>query len=372
MSGPIARGVLAVAVRLLPDARRERCREEWSADLRDAPAAGVSSMQLVAGAFGVVLRVPRSPEAFGLTQGALAGRRLRWSAACLAAAAFLMLGLLFTMPFTSSASPFEGARSVAQAVAVLVAATGLIWLAAATHGLLANRGLALRWTLTGAVVLVVVPVIAMGMAVIVPMTMFAGMFAGLVLALLAWGVPIDRDAARRRTWPGLPARLGTRATALVGAVVVLGGAAFAVVHILVWNPRSKVPALALPEIYAQMAERGEPAGAAATWAIVWGATWVPLALLLLATAIFGDRGVLRNLDARRTARVSIAAIAGIGFTQWVAGFSMGMSIADAFAVSGGDSAISGLLLTAAATAAGVIVALRVLPPASVASTRVTA
>jgi hypothetical protein len=41
-------------------------------------------------------------------------------------------------------------------------------------------------------------------------------------------------------------------------------------------------------------------------------------------------------------------------------------VADAFAVGGGDSALSGLLLTLAATAAGLIVALRVLPPASVA------
>lgn len=156
-------------------------------------------------------------------------------------------------------------------------------------------------------------------------------------------------------------------TALVGTLVVLGEAALAVAHILVWNPSAKVPGLTVPEIYAQMAARSEPAGDAVIWAVVWGATWVPLGLLFLATAIFGNRGPLRRLDARRVARAALVALIGIGFTQRVAGFSMGMSVADAFAVSGGDSALSGLLLTAAATVAGAIVALRVLPPASVAA-----
>ena len=365
MSGRIARGGLAVAVKLLPDARRERYREEWSADLRDAPYAGVSGAQLVAGAFGVVLRSPRSAEAFGLTPTALAGRRLRWSVAWIAASAALALGSLFTRPFQDG-GVFGDTPEVDLAVA-LFGAVGLIWLAAATHGLLAARGAGLRWSATLGAVVFAVPALAVVAVAVMPMMMLGGLLAGVATFVFAWALPADADPERRRTWPGLPARLGTRATALVGALVVLGGAALAVVHILIWNPLSKVPGLTLPEIYSQMAARSEPAEAAVAWAVVWGVTWVPLGLLFLATAIFGNRGVLRRLDARRVARAALVALIGIGFTQWVAGFSMGMSVADAFAVSGGDSALSGLLLTAAATAAGVIVALRVLPPASAAA-----
>lgn len=359
----MARSALAAAVRLLPDGRRERYREEWSADLRDAPVAGVSSAQLVAGAFGVVLRTPRSPEAFGLTPRALAGRRLRWSVAWIAAAATLALGSMFTRPFMDGGS-FGDARSALLAVIALAGGAGLVWLAAAVHGMLAARTAGLRWAATLGVVVFAVPALAVASVAVMPMMMLGGLLAGVATFVFAWALPADPD--RRRTWPGLPARLGTRATALVGALVVFGGAALAVVHILVWNPSSKVPGLSIPEIYAQMAARGEPAGLAVTWAIVWGANWVPLGLLFLATAVFGNRGVLRRLDARRIARATLVALIGIGFTQWVAGFSMGMSVADAFAVSGGDAALSGLLLTAAATAAGVIVALRVLPPTSAA------
>jgi hypothetical protein len=366
MSGRIARGALDVAVRLLPDARRERYREEWSADLRDAPAAGVSSAQLVSGAFGVVLRAPRSPEAFGLSQGALTGRRLRWAAAWVTAAAMLALGSMFTSPFLDGGA-FGDARSIVLAVVALVGGVGLIWLAAAMHGLLAQRRAALRWTVSLGIIVLSVPVLAALAFTVMPMMILGGMVAGVVTLVFTWALPAEADPERRRTWPGLPARLGTRATALIGALVVLGGAAFSVVHILVWNPLSKVPGLSLPELYAQMSDRGEPAGAAVAWAVVWGATWVPLGLLFLATAIFGNRGILRRLDARRVARAALVALVGIGFTQWVAGFSMGMSVADAFAVGGGDSALSGLLLTVAATAAGLIVAMRVLPPASVAT-----
>ncbi|MFB9310671.1 hypothetical protein BJY17_003509 [Agromyces hippuratus] len=365
MSGRLARAGLAVAVRLLPDARRERYREEWAADLRDAPAAGVSTAQLVAGAFGVVLRAPRSPEAFGLTSSALAGRRLRWAAAWFAAAVSLALGSFFLTPFTAGGA-FGEVGSRVMVVVALVGGVGLVWLAAAVHGLLASRGAGLRWAVSLGVVLLTVPVVAMLTVALVPAMMLGGMLAGAATVVFAWALPAATDPERRRTWPGLPARLGTRATALVGAIVVLGGAAVGAVHILVWNPLSKVPGLALPEIYAQMADRGEPAGPAAAYALVWAATWAPLGLLFLATAVVGNRGTLRRLDARRIARASLVAVFGIGFTQWVGGFSMGMSIADAFAVSGGDSAVSGLLLTAAATVAGVIVALRVLPPASVA------
>ena len=364
MSARIPRGALAVAVRLLPGARRERYREEWSADLRDASTAGVSSAQLVAGAFGVVLRTPRSAEAFGLTPSALAGRRLRWSVAWIAAAATLAVGSFLTPPFTDDV--VGEVRSSLLVIAAVIGVIGTFWLAAAVHGLLAARGTGVRWAATLGVVIFAVPALAVLSVAVMPMLMLGGLLAGVATFVFAWGLPADGDPERRRTWPGLPARLGTRATALVGALVVVGGAALAVVHILVWNPLSKVPGLALPELYSQMADRGEPAGSAVTWAIVWGANWVPLGLLFLATAIFGNRGLLRRLDARRIARAALVALVGIGFTQWVAGFSMGMSVADAFAVSGGDSAPSGLLLTAAATAAGVIVALRVLPPSSAA------
>ncbi len=43
-------------------------------------------------------------------------------------------------------------------------------------------------------------------------------------------------------------------------------------------------------------------------------------------------------------------IASAGTTEWIAGFTMGMSLADTFAISGGDAAFSGLALHALSVA----------------------
>lgn len=111
-----------------------------------------------------------------------------------------------------------------------------------------------------------------------------------------------------------------------------------------------------------MRAAGESPSYAAGFVAVWALSWAPLVLCYLLVAIVGTRGRLARLDARRIARSALLALAAVGFGSWVAGFSMGMGVADAFAVSGGDAAWTGPALTAAATVCGVAAALRILPP----------
>ncbi|BDZ55875.1 hypothetical protein GCM10025870_29480 [Agromyces marinus] len=86
-----------------------------------------------------------------------------------------------------------------------------------------------------------------------------------------------------------------------------------------------------------------------------------LALVFVAVALAGRRGVLVRLDARRIARTALVAVAGVGLSVWVAGFGMGISIADAFMTSGGDAAGTGALLAVVWVAAGIAAAVRLIP-----------
>ncbi|MGW9168324.1 hypothetical protein [Agromyces sp. NPDC055658] len=353
---------IAAAVRLLPDARRDRYREEWLADLAGADSAGVSRAQVIAGALRSAAVVPRTPETFGVSARGLARRRLRWASAFVVAASVMMLGAFLVLPALG-----EGLGRVAGAVLVALiaacASAGTCWAAFAVHGALAGRRPGLRWASTIGVVVAVPLAVASAMAMLLPMSII-GFIGGPVVAALAVGLPIGAEAGLRRTTPGLPARFGTRATASVGAAAVFSAAVVGVAHVLVVNPMAKLPGLSLDEIYRQMAARGEsPLGAAAP-VVVWGLGWVLLALVFLATALVGDRGLLRNLDARRIARATLVALACIGFTQWIAGFGMGMSIADVFFTDGTAASSIGSVLVVVGTTAGVIAALRALPPGS--------
>ncbi|QTX04179.1 hypothetical protein [Agromyces archimandritae] len=180
------------------------------------------------------------------------------------------------------------------------------------------------------------------------MVLLALLLGGLPLAVAGLLLPIEADPAARRTRPGIPARIGVRATALIAACGVSAMVAFAALHILVWNPTAKLPGMQLAEIYAAMAARGEPPGLAVGWVVAWAAGWAPLVAVFAAVAVLGPRGLLRNLDARRVARLVVLAVVGIGFGHWAAGFSMGMSLADAFGTSGSDAAPGGMVLIAAA------------------------
>ncbi|WP_197060580.1 hypothetical protein [Arthrobacter sp. L77] len=122
--------------------------------------------------------------------------------------------------------------------------------------------------------------------------------------------------------------------------------AYAVVgtlQILVWNPLAAVPGLGLPEIYRQMREAREPM--AVNLVVIWGVTGVALGLMV------GLLGTLRRWSAPRIAALYLCVITLGAPSHVVASFNPGMSLADAFAIGGGDYTIWGAVLYGVSAAA---------------------
>lgn len=357
-----AEGWLRGALLLLPDGLRPRYREEWLGSLRDAHELDVPRAAIVRGAYLTALGTPRSPAAFGLTPGELGFRRLRWAAAWFAAALVLLNGG-WLVPGEALPAPLASLVSTGlTGLAIVAAGSGAVAATIGLRTLLPVRRPWLGWLLAAgialagaAVVLALLGVFALAFALLL------GYVAGLGLVVIATAWPIAREPALRRTVPGIPARLGVRRSALLAAATLLAALVVAVMHLLVWNPMAKVPGLGLAEIYAELAARGEHPSLGIGFVLAWAAMWLPLVLLFLAVAVVGPRGPLRNLDERRVARSALTGLALLGFGVFVAGFNLGMSLADAFMISGGDAALSGALLTAGATVAGIAACLRIIP-----------
>jgi hypothetical protein len=176
-----------------------------------------------------------------------------------------------------------------------------------------------------------------------------------VVALVAVGVVAVARAiaapARGRTGsrpPGyataaaatLPPRRRVALASVFGALNLLLIAA-GVLHILVWNPLARVPGLGLAEIAARMQAVGEGTTSGAM-VVTWAAFWALATVLYVAAC-----GVPRIAPILASRHIAVAGLLIIGGTcgfHWMAGFSMGMSLADTFATSGGDAALSGPLL----------------------------
>ncbi|GAA2031603.1 hypothetical protein GCM10009819_14390 [Agromyces tropicus] len=203
--------------------------------------------------------------------------------------------------------------------------------------------------------------LAVGLAVALPVTVwFTGTAhsAFLILlalaaavggyALIAFGISEHREDPRSRS-------------RVVTAVAVLAAAEFGVIvlgtlHLLVWNPMAKVPHLALPQLYEALIDRqGVLDGGPVAWAL--GAT---LATVAGGIAAIGGarRGVVTPHD---TVTGGLLLIHATTFFLWWAGFGLGLTIADAFAVSGGDASPVGSLLAlvgAGCLAAAILMQLR--------------
>lgn len=146
------------------------------------------------------------------------------------------------------------------------------------------------------------------------------------------------------------AQMGKRLSLLVGPVVVALYAAVMVLTIVVWDPAAAVPALTYPEIVAGLGDAGVNVTAAAIGLIVWGTVGVLLALVLSALGFTG------HLGRGAVIRGQLAVIAAGAPAYFFGSFSLGMDVADTFAVSGGDHtplggvlyAVSGVALLALA------------------------
>lgn len=308
----------------------------------------MSRLAVLAGALAMSARLDRDdPAVTGVPARVETIRRARWSASFLCGALILALGA-----FVSSLGAF-----VPQLHGGGPAAMGVVWLAliasfaliGIVKGIGAVRlGIAAygaRWV-TRMTLFGVGAVLAVLIVSVFPLVGVSTAFAGVVTALLlAAGGP--RGQLPQRPLATVP-RVGLSSTfaLLVVGVVVVG-----VLHILVWNPLAKLPGLSLDEISAAMAAAQQPSG------IVMVAAWAAL-FVSAALAFPVCCSLKRFAGPRSTRRIVVAGtmlVATAGATQWLAGFTMGMSLADTFSISGGDVAISGWLLRAVSLV-GMIVA----------------
>ncbi|HWR84817.1 MAG TPA: hypothetical protein VN200_02355, partial [Rhodoglobus sp.] len=155
-----------------------------------------------------------------------------------------------------------------------------------------------------------------------------------------------------------------RVTGVALAAVILAVVAAGILHITVWNPLAKVPGMTLDEIYSTLRSANElPPPVFLT---VWALSGAVSAVGVLVLAFAPTRRLRAAASTRRVAGVALAGIAGTALSVWVAGFSMGMGIADTFMTSGADAAGTGTLLVFIGVAAGIPAVLLALVPGPVA------
>ncbi|MDO9398340.1 MAG: hypothetical protein Q7T71_17475, partial [Herbiconiux sp.] len=339
MSGDL---VLRVLARALPPLARERYLEEWRADAAGAHEAGLGRRGVLLGAGMVVLTIDRGlPAHTGEPREARPRRLARRGGSLLVAAALVLTGTWLTgggiVPEGAAATP--AALSALQAVVrVLVGASALAVLLGALY--LVRAATAAR-TALAKVALVVVAVgggmLALGaLAPGVPGVVTLGGLTLTVVGVVAGRVVgggsapialVPRSAPRRQRVP----------VALAGLAIVLTLVAVGAADLLVWNPQAKVPGTDLAAVYGEMVARdGFDVGAGVTMVAVWAAFWVAAALVVVGLALRRGRS---GLTRRRIAILMLALVAGAVVGRFFAGFSIGMSIADTFATSGGDASL---------------------------------
>ena len=345
----IAETLIAALAWSLPELVRRRYREEWLADVAGARELGLSPWAVVAGAVMTASTMDRTdPLVTGITKSRLAANRMRWAAAWLGSAVILGMGLFL---WGGYASLLGTPIAVGLQVLVFVLTTlglfsclGAAILAFDFHG--GRTALALGVGTVGVVVLVAAVMLAPFLALLgVPVALVA-----VIVAVSGLGEPAGtpRLSGRRRLGLALPF------TVLTLLIVAAG-----VMHILVWNPLARVPGVSLTEIYAEMSAANE-LSFAASYGLVWAVFWGAAALML---PILGSIGRLAGfLTARRIVVLGLFLVGATGACHWLAGFSMGMSLADTFMTSGGDAAPSGPVIALIGQAALIAAILVGLPP----------
>lgn len=136
----------------------------------------------------------------------------------------------------------------------------------------------------------------------------------------------------------------------VGPVIVGVYAAVMVLTIAVWNPEAAVPGLTYQEIVAELGDAGVNVAAAVIGLIVWGAVGLVLALVL---SVLGMTGRVRRVP---VIMGYLLVIAGGAPAYFLGSFSLGMDVADTFAVSGGVHVPAGAVLYAVSGVALLVLA----------------
>ncbi|MCR2792021.1 hypothetical protein NQ156_02990 [Microbacterium sp. zg.Y625] len=258
----------------------------------------------------------------------LARRRGRWAAAFGSAALALGMGGFF---FGAPSSPEREHMAGGAAIALAWGALGIIGVALgalavlfalgalSTGGIRIRWATATRWALVGAAALIALLLAS-------PILLTLAVPLAVVFALVA--PPGSADP---------PASLRTRALwGSTFAVAALALVALTVAHVTVWNPLARVPGMGVERIYAEMIAANQLSLRIDPILVAWAALWVFVALGVVVASLvpaIGDR-----LTARRLVVAGCALLGLIGTTGWIAGFNIGMALADTFLTSGADAA----------------------------------
>ncbi|MBD7956116.1 hypothetical protein H9651_00490 [Microbacterium sp. Sa4CUA7] len=345
------RQLVTLIVATLPWGVRERYREEWLADLDGAAELGIPTGAVVRGAAVTALTLDRADSATsGMPRLDLARRRGRWAAAFGSSAIILGAGTLFTGGLRSfERERIAGGAALAavgtglEVAAVVLGALALVF----AVGAVAVGGLPMR-RLAGAVLLLVAVGAAAALNPVALVMVALPVAAFLSLAVLTGE---GRPAPRR-----LRIAVGTTI-----AVAALAFVALTVVRIAVWNPLARAPGLTLDQIYTEMVQANQLSPAAGTFLAAWAAVWAVVALALPIACLVPAAAGWFTL--RRLAVVGCAMLGLIIATSWIAGFGIGMALADTFLTSGGDATIGGAVLTVAGQLALAATPLIALAPA---------
>lgn len=328
---------IRLAVATLPAVMRERYREQWLADLRDADEVGISRVAIVAGALAFSVRLGRTAEVRGYTLSELMLRRLRWGTALILSVTVLGIGAWF-----SGLNSAVVGNTLSVAAIYLLGVVMLITFCVGLAQLIAAARAANRMALAGALLVavgalgVVAPLLP---GIHVPADYWAGGFTVLVcfvllgvgatLALTGFlgglsGVQLAVSRAQSVTSSAQRARAGILASIAMATLL-----AFGTYETLVIGPLAQAPGYTIDEIYAMLssADRSSGIASALVWLVFWGLVVVGFLVLCLARGRFAHT-LNARLTPRRILLLALVLASIIIFFHWWSGFSLGMSIAD--------------------------------------------
>ncbi|WBU38075.1 hypothetical protein [Homoserinibacter sp. YIM 151385] len=335
--------LLRILAATMPAGVRERYREEWAADAAGAAELGRRPAEVLLGALATAVSIDRAdPRASGLDVRSLALRRGRWGAA-LVGSGLLVAMLCFLAAGRSEGMPWlAAAEGAATALALAAGIAGLGFLASAIVLVLPGSGRSAMLAVALCLVLGAVGLLVIGPVLLVAMLVL-GSAVGVPLAVVL--------ALRPRAAAEAERPIATALVALGGALAVLGTTALGLLHVFVWNPLAKVPGLPLEAIYARLEAAGELGAPLAPG--LWAAGAVLSVLAILATSTLPLRRLRASRSPRRAAIAGLGALSATAFGVWMAGFTMGMGLADTFMTDGGDAAPTGLVLALLGAATGI-------------------
>jgi len=269
----------------------------------------------------------RPPSAVADPQ--IARRRGRWALTFASVAVTLGTGWTFTfgLGLTTAGGPAGRAvMAIGDALGWVGVAFGLLAVLAVVGALTA--ALRPRRATAAIVVLAVLTAIGMYVAASLSVPDLTPLAVPLVPILLIVAMAIGPHRPRRDR----PTRAAVALTIAATTMIVL-----TLLHIAVWNPMAHVPDLALNEIYREMRAAGQWVGFDGTFWI-WTIGGVLIAGAYLVVSLVGPH------SERQVVVTGLAVIGMIGATDLFPAFGVGMAVADTFATSGADAALSGPLL----------------------------